>query len=143
MTEIRLRKCENGALYPSDEQAEAYIKRFKIGSDFAAEIKMKRNGKHHRLGMSMLQLVFQNQDRHDCFDAFMIEVKILTGYVDTHLSSDGAVYYLVKSIAFDKMDELAFGRWKNDALSVVFNRFIPDMSEADQERVINNLIARM
>ncbi len=143
MAELWLLKAPDGSLHPAGEQDEAYLKRFKIGSTFKAEVKMKRNGKHHRLGMALLQTVFNNQDRYDTFDSFMIEVKILTGYTDTHISLNGSISFKVKSIAFDQMDELDFGRWKNDALSVVFKYFIPGMSPQDQENVVNNLIARM
>lgn len=143
MADIWLLKGPDGNLHPANEEDEEYLKRFKIGNVFKAVITMKRNGKHHRLGMALLQEVFRNQDRYDTFDAFMNEVKILTGYVDTHISLDGTISFRTKSIAFDSMDELEFSRWKNDALTVVFSRFIPGMATEDQERVINNLIARM
>lgn len=143
MAELWLVKGSDNVLHAAGEQDEEYLKRFKIGVHFKAEVRMKRNGKHHRLGMALLQEVFKNQDRYDTFEAFMIEVKILTGYVDTHISLDGTVSFTTKSIAFDSMDELDFGKWKNDALTVVFRHFIPGMDPRDQERVINNLIARM
>lgn len=143
MAELYLLKGKDGALHPSGEEDENYLKRFKIGDVFKAEVKMKRNGKHHRLGMAMLQEVFRNQDRYDSFDSFMIEVKILTGYVDAHISCDGQIYYSVKSISFEAMDELEFGRWKNEALNAVFSHFIPGMAEEEQEKVINNLLARI
>lgn len=143
MAELWLLKGPDGNLHPSSEEDESYLKKFKIGDVFKAEVRMKRNGKHHRLGMAMLQEVFRNQDRYDNFESFMIEVKILTGHVDTHISADGQIYYSVKSIAFDKMDELEFSQWKNDALNAVFRHFIPVMSEREQERVINNLLARI
>jgi hypothetical protein len=93
--------------------------------------------------MALLREVFLNQDRYNCFESFLIEVKVVTGHVNTHISSEGVIYYVVKSIAFDQMDELEFGRWKNDALNAVFQHFIPKMSQEDQDRVINTILARM
>lgn len=140
-TEIWLVKDENGLLHPSAEADAEYLKRFKAGAHFKASVTMKRNGKHHRLGMALLQAVFDNQDKYLCFEHFLTEVKLLTGYVTTHISSNGDVYYIPKSIAFESMDELAFGKWKNEALSAVMQHFIPDMSPADQENLINYILA--
>lgn len=142
-TSVWLVKGKDGALHAGDEESEAHFARFKIGDVFEASVTKKRNGKHHRLGMALLRLVFSSQERISDFESFLIEVKILTGCVDVHIAQGGEVFYLVKSIAFDKMDELAFSAWKESALTAVFEHFIPLMSKADQDRVINNLLARM
>lgn len=143
MADLWMIKGVDGALYPSSEQEEEYLQRFKAGEVFLVNATMKRNGKHHRLGMAMLQEVFRNQDRYTNFEAFLTEVKILTGCAETHISLDGSVFYKVGSIAFDRMDELEFGKWKSEALTAVFEHFIPGMTQKDQDRVINNLLARM
>ena len=142
-TSVWLMKALDGYLAPADADAEAHFKRFKVGDVFEAKVTKKRNGLHHRLGMKMLRLVFDSQEKYSNFERFLIEVKILTGYVDTHISMDGQVYYTVKSINFEKMDELAFAKWKDEALTAVFERFIPEMSRSEQDRVINSLLARM
>src|SRR5690606_1094517 len=136
-------KGEDGALHPADEDSEGHLKRFKRGAIFEAEVTMKRNGKHHRLGMLMLRMVFDNQSRIGDFESFLIEVKILTGCVDIHIAQGGAVYYIPRSINFQAMDELAFSKWKDQAMTAVFEHFIPGMPKAEQDRVINNLLARL
>lgn len=140
MAKFRMRKGPDGHLHAADQQAEEYLKRFKVGDDFEAEVKFKRNGKHHRKGMAALQFVFDNQSRYSNFESFLIEVKILTGYVETHIGEGGQVYYVPKSIAFDSMDELEFGKWKSEALTAVFERFIPQMPKEEQQRVIDHMI---
>ena len=142
MPTLWLHKDTNGNLCPSSDEDAEYLKRFRPGDIFSADVTMKRNGKHHRLGMALLRFVFDNQDRYTNFESFLTEVKILTGHVETHISSDGQVFYKVKSIAFDTMDELAFSQWKKEALREVFEHFIPLMGPSDQVRVINNLIAQ-
>ncbi len=140
-TEIWCTKLPNGALMPHDERSVEYVGRFKAGSVFKLDATMKRNGKHHRLGMLLLQAVFDNQDRYTSFDAFLNEVKILTGHVDTHISSSGQVYFVTRSIAFENMDELEFRRWKNEALNAVIRHFIADMPQEDQDRLMNHILA--
>lgn len=140
MAKLWMQKGLDGHLHASNEEAEAYLKRWKIGADFEVEVKMKRNGAHHRKGMAALQWVFDNQGTYHTFDSFLIAVKILTGYVDTHITPDGEVYRVPRSIDFSSMEELDFTRWKNDALTVVFEHFIPTMPKSEQDRVINHLI---
>lgn len=140
MAKFRLRKGPDGHLHAAGPEAEEYLKRFKIGADFEADVKFKRNGGHHRKGMAALQYVFDNQDRYSNFESFLIEVKILTGYVHTHIGQDGSIYYVPKSIAFDSMCELEFGKWKSEALTAVFERFIPQVPADEQQRVIDHLI---
>lgn len=142
-TSVWLVKGLDGYLSPADDDSAEHFRRFKIGDVFEAKVVRKRNGLHHRLGMKLLRIVFDSQDRYSNFEKFLTEVKILTGYVDTHISQSGEIYYVVKSIAFDKMDELAFSKWKEEALTAVFEHFIPSMPKAEQDRVINNLLARM
>lgn len=140
-TDVWLVKGPDGKLVPSGEADEEYLRRFKVGDVFKASVTMKRNGKHHRLGMLLLHAVFNNQDRYSSFDAFLNEVKILTGHVDTHVSASGQVYFVTRSIAFENMDELAFRRWKNEALNAVIQHFIPGMPQADQDRLMNHILA--
>lgn len=128
-------KDQTGALRPVDEQGEEYLKTAKIGDHFMIEAKFKRNGKHHKLGMMLLRAVFNNQDRYQGFEAFLNEVKILTGHVTTHVSASGQVYYVTKSISFESMCEAEFRTWKNDALNSVLEHFIPDMPQADRDRL--------
>lgn len=135
-----VRKGLDGHLHASMPETEEYLRQWKVGADFEVEIKMKRNGGHHRKGMGALRYVFDNQDRITCWESFLIDVKIATGHVDTHISADGVVYFIPRSIDFARMDELEFTRWKNDALTVVFERFIPTMAASEQQRVIDHLI---
>lgn len=140
-TDIWLIKGPDGRLSPSAEVDSEYLQRFKAGCIFKASVTMKRNGKHHRLGMLLLQAVFDNQDRYTSFEAFLNEVKILTGWVNTHISLSGQVYFVTKSISFENMDELEFRKWKNEALSVVLQHFLPEMAEADRDRLEKFILA--
>ena len=143
MADLWLLKAADGSLRASSEQEEDYLRKLKVGDVVAVTIRKPRNGKHHRLGMAMLREVFNNQDSFTVWEHFLDEVKILTGLVDTYIRPSGEVIYKVRSISFDKMDELEFSEWKDVALKAVFEHFIPAMNDRDRERVINSLLARM
>lgn len=134
-TDIWLVKAPDGRLTASSESDEEKLRSYKAGAIIKAKVSKPRNGKHHRLGMMLLQSVFDNQDKYQTFEAFLNEVKILTGHMETHVSIDGQVYFITKSIAFENMDEIEFKKWKNDALNVVIQKFLPGMSKADADRL--------
>lgn len=134
-TDLWLVKGPDGALRASTETDEEAIRAYRVGDVIKAKVSKPRNGKHHRLGMMLLQAVFDNQDRYTSFDAFLNEVKVLTGHCETHISVSGQAYFVTKSISFESMDEIEFRRWKNEALTAVFQHFTPYMNESDRNRI--------
>lgn len=141
MAEVWASRGEAGVLIPYGDDSINYVAGLKFGEVVKISVTKPRNGKHHRLGMLILRGVFNNQDRYSNFEKFLDEVKILTGHVETRITSGGFVYCLPKSIAFENMDELEFREWKNSALQAVIDHFIPGMSRGDQERMMNHILA--
>lgn len=140
-TTVWVRKTDDGILEGESEADCAFLDRYGAGELVELTVNKKRNLKHHRLAMVMFRAVFENQDKYTDFERFLIEVKILTGFVDTHISASGQVWYVVKSIAFPNMDEVAFRKWKNDALNAIFEHFLPAMNDADRNRLEHYLLA--
>lgn len=140
---FKMVKRPDGLLEAADDETADYLKQWKAGSVIEVDAKFKRNGPHHRKGMAILRYVFDNQDRYSTFDGYLVQVKILTGHCRTVISDGGTVYHELLSIAFDSMDEAEFTRWKRDAVTAIFEYFIPAMEPHDQDRVINNLIGWM
>lgn len=143
MADIWLVKGVDGALRPALEQDAERLKRFKAGDPFRAEIRKTRNGKHHRLGMGMLQWVFDNQDRYDVFEDFLVEIKLRTGHYREHITLKGKVVYVPLSISFEKMDEVEFGEWRSKAVNAVLKYFMPGMDEPEFESALNRVLGYM
>lgn len=141
MADIWLVKGVDGALRPVLEQDGERLKRFKCGEPFNVSAKKPRNGKHHRLGMGMLQWVFDNQDRFDVFEDFLVEIKLRTGHYREHLTLRGVIIYVPKSISFEKMDEVEFGEWRSKAVSVVLKYFMPGMDAPEFESALSRVLA--
>ena len=85
-TSLWVRKEEGGTLVAESASDQAFIDNLGDGELVEIEIEKKRNLKHHRLFMVLMRAVFDNQDRYTNFEAFLNEVKILTGFVTTHIS---------------------------------------------------------
>lgn len=140
MAEIWLAKQLDGTLRPISEQDAERLKRFKVGEPFKVDAKKPRNGRHHRLGFSMLQWVYENQDRYDVFEDFLVEMKLRTGHYQEHLTCKGKVIYVPKSLAFANMDEIEWGEWRSKAVNVILKYFMPDMSHPEFEAAMNRVL---
>lgn len=118
------------------EQDADRLKRFKIGEPFRVDAKKPRNGKHHRLGFSMLQWVFDNQDRFDVFEDFLVEMKLRTGHYREHITLRGVICYVPMSLAFENMDEVEWGEWRQKAINAILKHFMPNMSAPEFEHAL-------
>ncbi len=136
MADIWLEKLADGTIAPMGPQDAERLKRFKVGVPFLADVKKPRNGAHHRLGFSMLQWVFNNQDRFDVFEDFLVEMKLRTGHYREHITLRGVVVYAPMSLAFENMDEVEWGEWRSKAVDVILKHFMPGMSEPEFENAI-------
>lgn len=141
MAEVWVCKSLDGSLRASTEADAERLKRFKVGEPFKINATKPRNGQHHRLGMGMLQWVFDNQERFDVFEDFLVEVKLRTGHYKEHLTLRGIIIYVPLSISFEKMDEIEFGEWRSKAVDVVLKYFMPGMSEPDFETAVARVLS--
>jgi hypothetical protein len=133
MTEIILKHREARAgeigLFPVDEQGSDVLFKIKIGKDISADIKQRRNPKHHRLFFAILKFLRLHAPRFDSvpMDKIKDAVKLATGLADTFVDAEtGEVYYVLRSISFASMDETEFTRFFDQACMVIANRWMPD-----------------
>lgn len=140
MVDIWVSKSLDGTLRPDRECDVEALKRFKVGVPFKAKVAMTRNGQHHRKGMDMLQWVFDNQDRFDVFEDFLVEIKLRTGHYREHITLRGVIIYVPKSISFEKMEEVEFGIWRQKAIDCILRYFMPDMSAPEFESALSRVL---
>ena len=104
---VQLRRNYAGFV-PYDEYDADQLESVKVGEVICAEVSQPRNPKFHRLAFGMLWKLYQNQDRFTDFDKLRAYLQIKAGIVDMIMPVDGKPYYVVKSLAWDKMDEMEF-----------------------------------
>lgn len=143
MTRVFVVKGSDGALRPFTDEDKAVIDKWSPGMALAVDIKRPRNPKHHAKGMAMLRFVFDNQDKVSQWEHFLIEVKLLTGHVDSYVTSDGQLMYIQKSINFENMDEDAFSEWRQNALQAVLDHFLPHIRDEERDRVVDTVLGFM
>jgi len=127
---LYLRVQEGGRLVAASGFYERQLlERFHVGDLVKAELTKPRNPKHHRLVMSVVQMVLDNQDGLQTVDQLLTILKIKLGrcvpYVD---AATGRAYYVVESISFDSMDQSEFEVFWNDLCKVVARDYFPTMT---------------
>ncbi len=133
---IYLTKNSFNQLEATDMDGENYINKLKDGETVKATITKPRNPKHHRKFFSMLNMVFENQDKYEILEDLLTEVKLRTGHYKEHITVKGTVIYIPKSVAFDEMDQLEFESIYNKAISCCLKYFI----KPDNKELIDRLV---
>lgn len=140
MADVWLVKAGDGSCRPMSEQDAERLKRMKVGEPFKAKVVKPRNGKHHRLGFSMLQFVFDNQERFDVFEDFLVEMKLRTGHYREHVTLRGKIIYVPMSLAFENMEEVEWGEWRSKAINAILKHFLPSMTEVEFEAALARIM---
>ena len=107
-----------------DLETENVIGKLKEGETLKLTYKKVRNGTYHSKFFSMINLVFENQDKYDVMEDFLTEVKLRSGHYKTHVTLKGKMIYIPKSIAFDEMDQFDFEKFYEKAINVCLKHFV-------------------
>ncbi|WP_462375948.1 DUF1367 family protein [Segatella buccae] len=117
-------------LVPLDDMDWEQKKQLRLGSDVRVHITMPRNLRFHKKFMALLRLTLDNlpediqQSMHIySIEAMLAAVKIDLGYYDT-VQVSGRNVVKLRSISFAKMDEAAFERFYDLAVTDILNNYL-------------------
>ena len=131
---------------PLSEQDFDNLKRIKDGSIIYVDYKKPRNPLFHNKFMSMVRVVFENQEQYTSIESMLNIIKIELGYYDTMViqgDHSGNVKYEVripKSISFASMDEMEFHTLYNRAVELVLHKFLPTVTPAELEEYVDKIV---
>jgi len=106
-----------------DEKALAKLK---PGDVVMADLKKSRNPEFHKLVFNMLTESFENQEKFSDFTQYRHYLMIAAGLCDPIVKSKGEVWYVVKSLAWDQMDETEFEQAFQKLLTAAVERMGQD-----------------
>ena len=132
--EIFLVKTQSGVLAPFDDADAQRMAKIKTNEVVRAEITKPRNLLFHKKFMALVRLVFENQERYNSIEALLVEFKLKVGHYKEHITTDGKIVYVPKSISFSQMDEYEFNEFYNKALNVL-GKIIKVDSETLREQI--------
>ena len=113
-------------LVPLDDMDWEQKKQLRLGSDVRVHITMPRNLRFHKKFMALLRLTLDNlpEDIQQSMHIYSIEaMKIDLGYYDT-VQVSGRNVVKLRSISFAKMDETAFERFYDLAVTDILNNYL-------------------
>lgn len=123
------RVTEKG-LVPLDDNDWEVKKQLKLGSDVQVRVVMPRNIKFHRKFFALLNLtldnlpeVLQNKLHIYNIESLLAAIKIDLGYFNT-VNVTGRYVVKLRSISFAKMDEAAFEKFYDIAVTNILNNYL-------------------
>lgn len=134
---MRLKRTLSG-LIAADEVASEAMRAIRIGDEIDCEVKKGRVHRNLRRWWGLCTLVYENSEQFGSPEQVHDFLKIKSGHCDQIVcKSTGEVYFIARSIAFGRMDEIRFQQvWKR-AVRVVCEDIIPGLeSEAVETEIL-------
>jgi len=113
----------NGVLVPSGVEAQHQFDKMKTAVDYIANITMPRNLKFHKKYFSLVNALFDMQERYDDPQVFRKLLTVAAGHFDNVMLPNGRSILMPKSIAFEKMPEDEFEGFYSKTIDVAINKF--------------------
>ena len=119
-------------LIPCTSEDKEKIGNMPVGEPFQIRYVEIRNVRHHRLYFAFINKVFQNlPEKFDKnwpdVDSFRRSMQMYAGYYDETISLKGETHLQPKSIAFDKLDEMAFSELHTKVKNVIGKNILPEI----------------
>ncbi len=124
---------------PLSEQDFDNLKRIKDGSIIYVDYKKPRNVLFHNKFMSMVRVVWQNQETYPKFENMLDVIKVELGYFNTLMMGDIEIR-IPTSISFANMDEMEFYTLYNRAVELVLHKFLPTVTPAELEEYVDKIV---
>ena len=103
----------------SDEKA---LDALRPGDVVMADLRKSRNPEFHKLVFNMLHESFENQEKFSDFTQYRHYLMIAAGLCDPIVKSKGEVWYSVRSLAWDQMDQQEFEETYQKLLTAAVER---------------------
>lgn len=110
---------------PATENDEAKLRRIPVGDLLPVHIRKPRNAGLHRKFFALVKLISENSPRYDSLEAAILELKIRAGHYREHITLDGEVVFLPKSIAYEEMEQADFEIFFERCVEIACSELIP------------------
>ena len=132
---LEFTKGADGKLIPCSDKSIAKVSKIKSGDMFLMDYKPKRNYQFHKKGFSLLNLIFENQNKYDNMEDLRTEFKLKAGHYEEHITTKGIVMYIPKSMSFADMDEFEFAEIYSKFIDIALKHFV-SMDKQELEEAI-------
>lgn len=130
-----------GGLRPACPLAEEVFSGLALNGEVFADITRPRSLGHHKKLFALLKIIRDNQDFYKTTDDVLDALKVATGHWYPMKTQTGQTVAKTKSIAFNKMDQLAFNEFWDAVVGVVVTKFLPGVNREDLEAEIMTMVS--
>ena len=127
------------ALEPLSEDDFDKLKRIKDGMIIEVDYKKPRNPLFQNKFMSMIRVVFNNQDQYETIEGVLNVFKVELGHCDTMIYRKIEVR-IPRSISFAAMDEIEFSAFYDRAVDFALSRFLPTVTREQLEEYVSKIL---
>jgi len=126
------------SLRPADEAGCEALRRLGNGDLVTVEIKKSRNIRHHRLFWALMTVVHDNMDteRYPTVEDLAAAIKIAAGLRTRIELPSGEIGFIPGSIAFHKMDQIAFSAFYDRVCDLIAKHFLPGVSSDELKQEV-------
>ena len=125
-------------LKPLSEMDMEKLARIKDGQIIEVDYKKPRNPLFHNKFMSMVRIVYDNQEQYETIEEVLDVIKVGCGHCNT-MEWHGGEIKIPKSISFGKMDEMTFADFYDRAVTFALSRFLPTVSKHELEEYVSQI----
>lgn len=142
MVEIMMEKVHE-ALHPTDEDSMAAMRRVPEGTLMNVKFSVPRNPRTHRLFFALIKLLWTHQKEPRRFPTpEKLRAALLMGIGHTLeiVDLEGIVHIIPDSIAFGRLDDIAFSQLLESAIHCINTRILPGMDSPTLEREVSEML---
>lgn len=126
-------------LMPCGDLDEQAFGKLPTDRDLRAEVVAPRNPGLHRKAFALLNIVWPHTS-YPNIERLRAALTIQAGYVDEVIRpSDGQVFWVPKSWAFDAMDDVEFREMYNALVNAALV-IVPDSTKEDWEKAVDQIV---
>jgi hypothetical protein len=103
------------------------LRKLPIGTLLPVQLKKPRSAANHRRFFALCQFIVDNHPRFDTVEQVLLELKIRAGHYDEHITQEGEVIFVPRSISYEEMEELDFGSFFQKSVHAVCTQLLPDV----------------
>jgi len=123
-------------LLPADEHSEDILRGIPHEAQIIADVKVPRNARQLRFIHVLLRKVADNHPDFVSVEALKRELKIRARMFDPIVGANGQLFYTLRSIAFEEMDQAEFAQVWEQWRRIIVTEIVPGMSDAGLQREI-------
>lgn len=116
MTRLYLVKTEGGDIIGYDARDAAYLANLEPGECIESDTRKARHPEHHKKFFALFDQAFRSQDKYEKAKDLMIALKLKAGWYDEHVTADGKLVYVPRSLSWASMDQEEFDKFYREAM---------------------------